>query len=123
MDRHYLKVREQLVEMAGRWSRFGQAGQMRSLGYLEQGNMGSYRAVLDNPSLIVDLTQTRRCPSTDPATNSLMTAIRMAEAVRMAAAFGTGHADSFTLSGSQSTEISPAKRSLWVINEKTTQST
>jgi len=42
------------------YSLFGHPGKVRLLGYLERANMGSYRAVLDNPNLELDLAQTRR---------------------------------------------------------------
>ena len=59
-DGHYLKAWEQLLELEERYTLFGQPGKVRLLGFLESAHMGSYRAVLDNPSLGVDIAQTRR---------------------------------------------------------------
>ena len=59
-DGHYTKAWQQVAEIEGRYSLFAHPGKVRLLGYLEEANMGSYRAVLDNPSLNVDITQTRR---------------------------------------------------------------
>jgi high affinity Mn2+ porin len=59
-DGHYSKAWQQLVEIEGRYSLFAHPGKVRLLGYLEQANMGSYRAVLDNPNLDLDLARTRR---------------------------------------------------------------
>jgi high affinity Mn2+ porin len=59
-DGHYLKAWEQLLELEERYTLFGQPGKVRLLGFLESAHMGSYRAVLDNPNLGVDIAQTRR---------------------------------------------------------------
>lgn len=59
-DGHYTKAWQQVAELEERYSLFGRSGKVRLLGYLESANMGSYRAVLDNPSLGVDITRTRR---------------------------------------------------------------
>ena len=59
-DGHYLKAWQQLLELEERYTLFGQPGKVRLLGFLESAHMGSYRAVLDNPNLGGDITQTRR---------------------------------------------------------------
>lgn len=59
-DGHYTKAWQQSVEIEGRSSLLGHSGKVRLLGYLERANMGSYRAVLDNPNLDLDLAGTRR---------------------------------------------------------------
>jgi len=59
--------------------------------------------------------------STEPARNSLITAMKMAASARTMNALGTGHADflgSFTATSPRSV---PMKRSQCVINEKTSQ--
>jgi high affinity Mn2+ porin len=59
-DGHYTKAWQHVAEIEGRYSLFDHPGKVRLLGYLESANMGSYRAVLDNPNLNVDITGTRR---------------------------------------------------------------
>jgi high affinity Mn2+ porin len=59
-DGHYLKAWDQILELEGRYTLFGLPGKVRLLGYLERAHSGSYRAVLDNPNLGLDITQTRR---------------------------------------------------------------
>jgi high affinity Mn2+ porin len=59
-DGHYLKAWQQLLELEGRYTFFGLPGKVRLLGILERAHMGSYRAVLDNPSFGTDITRTRR---------------------------------------------------------------
>jgi len=59
-DGNFLKAWQQLLELEERYTLFGQPGKVRLLGFLESADMGSYRAVLDNPSLGVDIAQTRR---------------------------------------------------------------
>jgi len=59
-DGHYLKAWDQILELEERYTLFGHPGKLRLLGYLERAHMGSYRAVLDEPSLNLNLAGTRR---------------------------------------------------------------
>jgi high affinity Mn2+ porin len=59
-DGHYLKAWDQILELEERYTLFGHPGKLRLLGYLERAHMGSYQAVLDEPSLNLNLAGTRR---------------------------------------------------------------
>jgi high affinity Mn2+ porin len=49
-----------VVELETRFSLFGQPGKLRTMGWLDSANMGSFRETLDNPALNLDIAQTRR---------------------------------------------------------------
>jgi len=59
-DGHYLEAWDQVLELEERYTLFGHPGKLRLLGYLERAHAGSYRAVTDEPSLNLDITETRR---------------------------------------------------------------
>ena len=56
-DGRYLEAWDQLLELEERYTLFGHPGKLRLLGYLEEANMGSYRAAT---GLDGDITETRR---------------------------------------------------------------
>lgn len=49
-----------VIELETRYSLFGQPGKLRTMGWVDSANMGSFRETLDNPALNLDITQTRR---------------------------------------------------------------
>lgn len=49
-----------MVELETRFSLFGQPGKLRTMGWVDSANMGSFRETLDNPALNLDIAQTRR---------------------------------------------------------------
>ncbi|MEY9593005.1 high affinity Mn2+ porin [Bradyrhizobium yuanmingense] len=49
-----------LLELETRFSLFGRPGKLRTIGWLDSANMGSFRETLDNPALNLDIAQTRR---------------------------------------------------------------
>jgi high affinity Mn2+ porin len=49
-----------VLELETRFSLFGQPGKLRTIGWLDSANMGSFRETLDNPALNLDIAQTRR---------------------------------------------------------------
>jgi high affinity Mn2+ porin len=49
-----------VAELETRYALFGQPGKLRTLAFLNSVNAGSYRATLDDPSLNLDISQTRR---------------------------------------------------------------
>ena len=59
-DGHFLKAWQQMVELELRYSLWDHPGKVRLLGWLEEAHMGSYRETLANPSLMEDITLTRR---------------------------------------------------------------
>ena len=59
-DGRYLEGWDQVLELEERYSLFGHPGKLRLLGYLERANMGSYRAVTDEPSLNANIVETRQ---------------------------------------------------------------
>jgi high affinity Mn2+ porin len=59
-DGHFLKAWQQVMEWEGRYSIGEHPGKIRLLGWLERANMGSYRETLADPSLMEDITRTRR---------------------------------------------------------------
>ena len=56
-DGRYLEAWDQVLELEERYTLFGHPGKLRLLGYLEEANMGSYRAAA---SLDGNITETRR---------------------------------------------------------------
>lgn len=59
-DGHFLKAWQQMLEVEKRYSIAGHPGKVRLLGWLEDAHMGSYRETLDDPTLMEDITKTRR---------------------------------------------------------------
>jgi high affinity Mn2+ porin len=59
-DGHFLKAWQQTLEVEKRYSIAGHPGKVRLLGWLEDAHMGSYRETLDDPTLMEDITKTRR---------------------------------------------------------------
>lgn len=59
-DGHFLKAWQQMLELEERYSLLDHPGKVRLLGWLEEAHMGSYRETLANPSLMEDITRTRR---------------------------------------------------------------
>ncbi|MEY9406480.1 hypothetical protein ABH989_000946 [Bradyrhizobium ottawaense] len=49
-----------VIELETRFSLFGQPGKLRTMGWLDSANMGSFRETLNNPALNLDIAQTRR---------------------------------------------------------------
>ncbi|WP_186294206.1 carbohydrate porin [Bradyrhizobium guangdongense] len=49
-----------LIELETRFSLFSQPGKLRTIGWVDSANMGSFRETLNNPALNLDITQTRR---------------------------------------------------------------
>lgn len=49
-----------VLELETRFSLFSQPGKLRTMGWVDSANMGSFRETLDNPALNLDITQTRR---------------------------------------------------------------
>lgn len=49
-----------MVELETRFALFGQPGKLRTMGWVDSANMGSFRETLDNPALNLDIAQTRR---------------------------------------------------------------
>lgn len=49
-----------VVELETRYSLFSQPGKLRTMGWVDSANMGSFRETLDNPALNLDIAQTRR---------------------------------------------------------------
>ncbi|KQT25204.1 MULTISPECIES: carbohydrate porin [unclassified Bradyrhizobium] len=49
-----------LLELETRLSLFGRPGKLRTIGWLDSANMGSFRETLDNPGLNLDIARTRR---------------------------------------------------------------
>lgn len=48
------------VELETRYSLFGQPGKLKTMGWVDSANMGSFRETLNNPALNLDIAQTRR---------------------------------------------------------------
>ncbi|WP_291863891.1 carbohydrate porin [Bradyrhizobium sp.] len=48
------------VELETRWSLFSRPGKLRTIGWFNSANSGSYRETLNNPALDLDIAQTRR---------------------------------------------------------------
>ena len=59
-DGHFLKAWQQVLELEKRYFIGNHPGTVRLLGWLEQAHMGSYRETLDDPTLMEDITKTRR---------------------------------------------------------------
>lgn len=59
-DGHFLKAWQQMLEVEKRYSIADHPGKVRLLGWLEDAHMGSYRQTLDDPTLMEDITKTRR---------------------------------------------------------------
>jgi high affinity Mn2+ porin len=59
-DLHFLKAWQQVLELEKRYSIGEHPGKVRLLGWLEHAHMGSYRETLADPSLMEDITLTRR---------------------------------------------------------------
>src|ERR1700730_11765700 len=59
-DGHFLKAWQQVLEFERRYSVWDHPGKIRLLGWLERAHMGSYREALADPSLMADITRTRR---------------------------------------------------------------
>ena len=59
-DGHFLKAWQQVTEFEQRYSIGEHRGKVRLLGWLEHAHMGSYRETLSEPSLMEDITRTRR---------------------------------------------------------------
>jgi high affinity Mn2+ porin len=59
-DGHFLKAWQQMLELEKRYSIADHPGEVRLLGWLEHAHMGSYRETLDDPTLMEDITKTRR---------------------------------------------------------------
>ena len=59
-DTHFLKAWQQVLEFEQRYRVEDHPGVIRFLGWLESAHMGSYRETLANPSLMEDITLTRR---------------------------------------------------------------
>ncbi len=59
-DGHFLKAWQQALEFEQRYSMGEHPGKVRLLGWLEHAHMGSYRETLADPSLMEDITLTRR---------------------------------------------------------------
>jgi high affinity Mn2+ porin len=59
-DGHFLKAWQQVLELEERYSICDHPGKVRLLGWLEHAHMGSYRETLADPSLMEDITLTRR---------------------------------------------------------------
>jgi high affinity Mn2+ porin len=59
-DSHFLKAWQQVIEFEQRYTVFERPGKIRYLGWLERAHMGSYRETLSDPSLMEDITRTRR---------------------------------------------------------------
>ncbi len=59
-DGHFLRAWQQVMEFEQRYSIGEHPGKVRLLGWLERAHMGSYRETLNDPSLMEDITQTRR---------------------------------------------------------------
>ncbi|HEV3098600.1 MAG TPA: carbohydrate porin [Candidatus Udaeobacter sp.] len=59
-DGHFLKAWQQMLEVEKRYSIADHPGKVRLLGWLEDAHMGSYRETLDDPTLMEDITKTRR---------------------------------------------------------------
>lgn len=59
-DGHFLKAWQQMLEFEKRYSVLDHPGKVRLLGWLEEAHMGSYSETLANPSLMEDITRTRR---------------------------------------------------------------
>ena len=59
-DSHFLKAWQQVMEVEERYTIWNRSGKIRYLGWLERAHMGSYRETLADPSLMEDITRTRR---------------------------------------------------------------
>jgi high affinity Mn2+ porin len=59
-DGHFLKAWQQMIELEERYSIGDHPGKIRLLSWLERAHMGSYRETLADPSLMEDITRTRR---------------------------------------------------------------
>jgi high affinity Mn2+ porin len=59
-DGHFSKAWQQVLELERRYVLWGHPGKIRVLGSLESAHLGSYRATVDAPALMEDITQTRR---------------------------------------------------------------
>ncbi len=59
-DGHFLKAWQQMMEFEQRYSVGEHSGKVRLLGWLEHAHMGNYRETLNDPSLMEDITRTRR---------------------------------------------------------------
>ncbi len=59
-DGHFLKAWQQMMELEERYSIGDHPGKIRLLSWLERAHMGSYRETLADPSLMEDITLTRR---------------------------------------------------------------
>ncbi len=59
-DGHFLKAWQQVLELEERYSIGEHPGKIRLLGWLERAHMGSYSETLADPSLMEDITLTRR---------------------------------------------------------------
>ena len=59
-DGHFLKAWQQVLELEERYSIGEHPGKIRLLGWLERAHMGSYSDTLADPSLMEDITRTRR---------------------------------------------------------------
>jgi high affinity Mn2+ porin len=49
-----------VLELETRYSLFSQPGKLRTMGWVDSANMGSFRETLNNPALNLDIAQTRR---------------------------------------------------------------
>jgi high affinity Mn2+ porin len=59
-DGHFLKAWQQMIELEERYTILKHPGKIRLLSWLERAHMGSYRETLSDPSLMEDITLTRR---------------------------------------------------------------
>jgi high affinity Mn2+ porin len=59
-DGHFLKAWQQMIELEERYTILEHPGKIRLLSWLERAHMGSYRETLSDPSLMEDITLTRR---------------------------------------------------------------
>ena len=59
-DMHVFRRGSYILELETRYSLFARPGKIRTIGWMNSAFSGSYRETLDNPSLNLDITQTRQ---------------------------------------------------------------
>src|SRR5207302_828816 len=59
-DMHLLRRGEFVMEVERRYELFSRPGKLRVLGFLNSAFAGSYRETLDDPTLALDISQTRK---------------------------------------------------------------
>lgn len=59
-DRRIGERGQYVLELETRYSLFSQPGKIRTIGWVDSANMGSFRETLNNPALNLDIAQTRR---------------------------------------------------------------